>query len=62
MELSPRQLAFLEHELEHIKDDPDRDYDDRTIAAEIFGKIEGEIEWEKEQHLNGESSVEELFS
>ncbi|UBF21669.1 hypothetical protein HJTV-2_gp49 [Haloarcula virus HJTV-2] len=62
MELTPKQLAFLEHELEHIKDNPDRDYEDRTIAAELYGKISGEIEWEKQQHLNGNISPEEIFS
>jgi len=62
MQFTPKQLAFLEHELEAIKDNPDRDYEDRTIAAEIFGKVEGEIEWEKQQHLNGNISPEEIFS
>lgn len=38
-----KQLAFLEHELEAIKDNLDREYEDRTIASEIFGKVKGEI-------------------
>ncbi|UBF19623.1 hypothetical protein HRTV-10_gp39 [Halorubrum tailed virus 10] len=62
MQLSPKHLAFLEHELEQIKDNPDRDYEDRTIASEIFGKVEGEIEWEKERQHNGDVSHEEIFS
>lgn len=48
--------------MEQIKDNPDRDYEDRTIASEIFGKVEGEIEWEKERQHNGDVSPEEIFS
>ncbi|UBF19747.1 hypothetical protein M1M41_gp086 [Halorubrum sodomense tailed virus 4] len=62
MQFTPKHLAFLEHEMEQIKDDPDRDYEDRTIASEIFGKVEGEIEWEKERQHNGNVSPEEIFS
>ncbi|QIR31205.1 hypothetical protein M1M18_gp095 [Halorubrum virus Serpecor1] len=62
MELTPQQLAFLEHEMEHIKDDPNRDYEDRNLAAELYGKVSGEIEWEKQQHQNGNVPAEEIFS
>ncbi|AAL54987.2 hypothetical protein HfxHF1_455 [Halophage HF1] len=62
MQLTPKHLAFLEHEMEQIKDDLDRDYEDRNLAAEIFGMVEGEIEWEKERQHNGDVSPEEIFS
>jgi hypothetical protein len=63
MDLTLRQLAFLEHEMEQIIDDSTRDSEDRSHASSILGRIEGEIEWEEEQHdeLNG-SEPTELFS
>lgn len=62
MDLSPRLLAFLEYEMKQIKNDPDRRSEDRTHASTVLGRIEGEIEWEKERHPNGNSTPEELFS
>jgi hypothetical protein len=64
MDLTLRQLVFLEHEMEQIMDDPDRDSEDRSHASSILGRIEGEIEWEEEQHeqQNGSDKPTELFS
>jgi hypothetical protein len=53
MELSPRLLAFLKHEMEQIKDDPERDMEDRSHASSVLGKVEGEVEWEKGLKKNG---------
>lgn len=63
MDLTPRQLAFLEHEMENIIEADDRDFEDKSHASSILGRVEGEIEWEKDQNLNGEpeASAEELF-
>lgn len=52
MNLTPRQLAFLEHEMENIKDDPSRANEERSHASTLLGKVEGEIEFEKDQHRN----------
>ncbi|MBX0323027.1 hypothetical protein EGH21_08310 [Halomicroarcula sp. F13] len=62
MELNPRLLAFLEHEMQNIMDDPDRDDEDRAHASTILGRVEGEIEWEEEQAYNGDVDATELFS
>ena len=64
MDLTLRQLVFLEHEMEQIMDSDDRDHEDRSHASSILGRIEGEIEWEEEQHddLNGNGKPTELFS
>lgn len=64
MNLTPRQLAFLEHEMEEIKNDSDRDSEDRSHASSVLGRIEGELEWEEEQHkeVNDSESPTELFS
>jgi hypothetical protein len=63
MNLTPRQLALLEHEMGEIKNDSDRDSEDRSHASSILSHIEGELEWEEEQHdeLNGNEATE-LFS
>ena len=62
MNLTPRQLAFLEHELTQIIEADDRDHEDKAHASSILGRVEGEIEWEKEQQLNGDAEAEELFA
>lgn len=62
MDLSPRLLAFLEYEMKQIKNDQSRPSDDRAQASTILGRIEGEIEWEEEQHTNGNFNSVELFS
>lgn len=62
MELTPRLLAFLAHEMEEIKDDKSRDSEDRHHASSVLGRIEGEMEWEQNQHLNGDADPEELFA
>lgn len=64
MNLTLRQLVFLEHEMEKIVDSKDRDSEDRSHASSILGRIEGEIEWEEEQHeeFNGSDNPTEQFS
>lgn len=62
VELNPRLLAFLKHEMEKIMDDRDRDSEDRSPASSVLGRIEGEIEWEKDQKRNGDNKATELSS
>ncbi|QLG29194.1 hypothetical protein HUG10_17390 [Halorarum halophilum] len=57
MELSARDLAFLEHEPTKIKEERDRDGKDRQHATSLLGRIEGEIEWKNELKQNGETNV-----
>lgn len=61
MDLTPRQLAFLEHEMKQIIESDDRDYEDKSHASTILGRVNGDIEWEKEQHLNGNTTTDEIF-
>ncbi|WP_158413929.1 hypothetical protein [Halorubrum sp. GN11_10-6_MGM] len=51
MDLNPRLLAFLEHEMKQIVEDRKRDPEDRSHASAVLERIEGEIEWEEEQQL-----------
>ena len=60
MDLNPRLLTFLKYEMEQIKDDADRPGEDRKHASTVLGRIEGELEWEEEQHE--ELNAPELFS
>lgn len=64
MNLTLRQLVFLEHEMEKIVDSKDRDSEDRSHASSVLERIEGEIEWEQERHkeVNDFESPTELFS
>ena len=64
MNLTPRQLVFLKDEMEKIVDSKDRDSEDRSHASSVLGRIEGELEWEEEQHeeANGAEKPTELFS
>jgi len=61
MDFSPRILAFLEHEMKEIKNDPTRSGADRKHASTVLGRIEGELEWEAEHNLNGSDETPELF-
>jgi hypothetical protein len=61
MELSPRLLAFLEHEMKQIKDDRSRDGEDRTHAASVLGRIEEEIDHQEQMNAPDAQNVE-LFS
>lgn len=61
MDLNPRLLAFLKHEMEKIKNDENRPGEDRHHASSVLGRIDGELEWEEEQNTNNGSEVE-LFS
>ena len=65
MELNPRLIAFLKHEMEKIKDNRDRPQEDREHASSVLGCIEGEIEWAESQHYTDETltlDADELFS
>ena len=60
MDLNPRLLAFLEHEMKKVKNDRGRPQEDRKHASSVLGRIEGEIEINEESHE--ELNAEELFS
>lgn len=60
MDLSPHVLAFLEHEMNRIKDDPTRESDDRILASTVLDRIEEEKSWEGDVSSNFE--VSELLS
>ena len=65
MDFSPRILAFLEYEMEQIRNDPTRDMEDREHASTVLGRIEGEFDWENQQKndLDGsEFEVSKLLS
>lgn len=62
MDLSPRLLDFLEHEMKQIMEDSHRDLEDREHASAVLGRIEGEIEYEKEQQLKEDAEASELFA
>jgi len=47
--------------MEQIIEADDRDPEDKSHASSILGRVEGEIEWEKEQTVNREPDAEELF-
>ena len=58
MDLNARQLAFLKQEMKKIKNDRNRDGEDRNNAAEILGAVKQDIEWkENQRHKDGESSI-----
>ena len=58
MDLNARQLAFLKQEMKKIKNDRERDGEDRNTAAEILGAVEEDIEWkENQRHKAGENSI-----
>ena len=61
MEFSPRILAFLEHEMEEIKEDRERSQEARKHASTVLGRIEGEIEMNKRQHNDQENETGELL-
>lgn len=50
MNLTLRQLVFLEYEMEQVVDSKDRDSEDRSYASSVLERIEGEIECEEERH------------
>ena len=60
MNLNPRLLAFLEHEMRKIKNDRSRPGEDRKHASSVLGRIEEEIEINEESHED--LNAEELFS
>jgi hypothetical protein len=61
VDLNPRLLAFLKHEMEQIKNDDSRPGEDRHHASSVLGRIDGELEWEEEKNTNNGPSGE-LFS
>lgn len=50
MNLTLRQLVFLEHEMEKIVDSKDRDSGDRSHASSVLERIEEELQRKEEQH------------
>ena len=50
MDLTLRQLVFLEHEMEEIADSKDRDSEDRSHASSVLERIEEELKRKEEQH------------
>jgi len=60
MEFNPRILAFLQYEMKQIKNNPNRDTEDREHASTVLGCIEGELEY-REEHYNGETNPTELL-
>lgn len=64
MDLTTRQLAWLHHEMEEVLNS-DRPDEDKAIASSIYGRAQGELEWEEQQQYNGtpsEPDAEQLFS
>jgi hypothetical protein len=52
MNLSTRQLAFLEYEMSEIKEDSERVSEDRHTASAILRKVVSEIEWKENQNAS----------
>lgn len=50
MELSPRVLVWLQHEMEGIKNDPSCCGEDRKHASSMIGHIEEELEYRERSH------------
>ena len=50
MNLTLRQLVFLEHEMEQIVDSKDRDSEDRSHTSSVLERIEEELQRKEEQH------------
>ena len=58
MDLNARHLTFLKKEMIKIKNDRDRDGEDRNNAAEILGAVEQDIEWkENRRHEEGKDQI-----
>ncbi|WP_160162946.1 hypothetical protein [Halorubrum distributum] len=49
MDLTLRQLVFLEHEMEKIVDSKDRDLEGRSHASSVLERIKEELQQKKEQ-------------
>ncbi|WP_020220974.1 hypothetical protein [Halarchaeum acidiphilum] len=60
MELTPRQLAFLEHEMKKIMDDDSRRQSEKSHASSVLGRIEGELESEAYENQTGSADKDEL--
>ena len=56
MDLNARHLAFLKQEMEQIKNDRDRDGEDRNNAAEILGAVQEDLEWKENQRHKAEEN------
>jgi hypothetical protein len=48
--------------MKQIMEDSRRDLEDREHASTVLGRIEGEIEYEKEQQLKEDAEASELFA
>lgn len=52
MDLSIRQLAFLEHEMQSVAEDTDRCGAHQLSASEVLGQVQDEIEKKTAENLN----------
>ena len=62
MDLNARHLAFLKEEMTKIKNDRERDGEDRNNAAEILGRVEQDIEWKQHQQIQSDDQTAEIES
>lgn len=60
MDLNARHLAFLKTEMEQIKNNRDRDGEDRNNASEVLGRVEQEIEWQQNQRYSSNDNTLEI--
>lgn len=52
MELTNRELALLEDEMQKLVADKSRPSDVRHTASGVLGKVNGEVEYRKESNRN----------
>ncbi|WP_158283848.1 hypothetical protein [Halorubrum sp. PV6] len=50
MDLTLRQLVFLEHEMEKIVNSKDRDSEGRSYASSVLERVEEELQRKEGQH------------
>lgn len=62
MDLTTRQLAFLEYEMGAIMESDDRTQEEKSHASSVLGRVEGEIEWQSQDKPNTDSDPDALFA
>lgn len=62
MDLNPRLLAFLEHEMKKIKNDKNRRSEIRHNASSVLGRVEADLEMEHKKHAESNIDTDELFA
>lgn len=50
MDLTLRQLVFLEHEMKQVVDSKERDSEDQSHASSVLEHIEEELQLKEEQN------------